>query len=168
MSGQTREIPCCFLSQSCDSYPIVEKYARGVLQCVENVRDKEKASDLKTLAASLAVKLRASSKTWVRQEKDTKEAPKATPKMAPKPQPKEGSRDPAKEATKEVGKEDRPTPPAKELPKEIKEAKPKPKEGQSGQKPKEANQKDQKEELKRLGECGGIALEFIGNSVRFQ
>ena len=136
------------LSQSCDSYPIVEKYARGVLQCVENVREKEKASDLKTLAASLAVKLRASSKTWVRQEKDTKEAPKATPKMATKPQPKEGPKDAAKEATKEVGKEDRPTPPAKELPKEIKEAKPKPKEGQSGQKPKETNQKDQKEELK--------------------
>ena len=52
------------LSQSCDSYPLVEKYARGVLQCVENVRDREKANDLKTLANSLAVKLKACA-TWI-------------------------------------------------------------------------------------------------------
>ena len=49
-----------------ETYPIVEKYARTVLQCVENVREKEKASDLKTLAASLATKLKAQSKNWIK------------------------------------------------------------------------------------------------------
>ncbi|CAJ1363643.1 unnamed protein product, partial [Effrenium voratum] len=63
------------LSQSCESYPVVEKYARGVLQCVENLRDREKANDLKTLANSLAVKLRATSKSWIKTESKEVVAP---------------------------------------------------------------------------------------------
>eukprot|EP00931_Biecheleriopsis_adriatica_P053052 TRINITY_DN30988_c0_g1_i1.p1 TRINITY_DN30988_c0_g1~~TRINITY_DN30988_c0_g1_i1.p1 ORF type:complete len:1498 (+),score=350.54 TRINITY_DN30988_c0_g1_i1:53-4546(+) len=53
------------LSQSCESFPVVEKYGKQLLQCVENMRDKEEFSDVKTLATSLAVKLRSCSDNWV-------------------------------------------------------------------------------------------------------
>eukprot|EP00439_Symbiodinium_sp_Y106_P079741 s783_g18.t1 len=134
------------LSKSCETYPIVEKYARTVLQCVENVREREKASDLKTLAASLATKLKAQSKNWIKTE--SKEAPKgaAKAKEAPKAKvvkevpkdatPKESKKDgdakkevvKTKEApkTKEATKESvQSAPKAKKESRETKEAKPK-------------------------------------------
>ncbi|CAK9089862.1 THO complex subunit 2 (Tho2) [Durusdinium trenchii] len=101
------------LSESCDSYPVLERYARGVLQCVENVRDREKANDLKTLANSLAVKLKACSKNWIKVE--AKESAKSTPKIAPKP--KEAPKDLSKEALKETSKDAKEV--SKEVPKEV-------------------------------------------------
>ncbi|CAJ1381245.1 unnamed protein product [Effrenium voratum] len=158
------------LSQSCESYPVVEKYllkktageglsksiagnvflsqktwyARGVLQCVENLRDREKANDLKTLANSLAVKLRATSKSWIKTE--SKEAPKPGPKPMPKTETK------PKEA-KEV-KEVKDVKEVKEV-KETKEvAKPKngqKKEGKEGKESKEAKEpKDPKKEEREI------------------
>ena len=158
------------LSQSCESCPVAEKFAKGVLHCVENVREREKASDLKTLANSLAVKLKACSKTWVKQEAREKAAPKsvAKPKEAPKEgAPKEGTAGATPGATPAATPGTTPTatsaatpaatPPAKELPKETKDAKPKPKEKPKEKEPKE--QKEQKQELK-LAQMGGIYLGF--------
>eukprot|EP00930_Biecheleria_cincta_P027293 TRINITY_DN19176_c0_g1_i1.p1 TRINITY_DN19176_c0_g1~~TRINITY_DN19176_c0_g1_i1.p1 ORF type:complete len:1526 (-),score=347.64 TRINITY_DN19176_c0_g1_i1:60-4616(-) len=53
------------LSQSCEAFPVVAKYATLLLQCVESMRDKEEASDLKTLANSLTIKLKAGQNNWV-------------------------------------------------------------------------------------------------------
>ena len=158
------------LSQSCESCPVAEKFAKGVLHCVENVREREKASDLKTLANSLAVKLKACSKTWVKQEAREKAAPKsvAKPKEAPKEEaPKEGTAGATPGATPAATPGATPTatsaatpaatPPAKELPKETKDAKPKPKEKPKEKEPKE--QKEQKQELK-LAQMGGSYLGF--------
>eukprot|EP00438_Fugacium_kawagutii_P013764 Skav232241 [mRNA] locus=scaffold273:39289:40470:- [translate_table: standard] len=132
------------LSQSCDSYPLVEKYARGVLQCVENVREREKASDLKTLANSLAVKLKSCSKQWVKQE--VKATPKIAPKAAPKDAPKDAnaSGPPPKELPKEMKdtKDTKPQPKAKEKPKEQKDNSKDPKESQKDPKEKEELQWD--------------------------
>ncbi|CAE7217894.1 THOC2 [Symbiodinium sp. KB8] len=91
------------LSKSCETYPIVEKYARTVLQCVENVREREKASDLKTLAASLATKLKAQSKNWIKTE--SKEAPKGAAKAKEAPKAKVVKEVP-KDATPKESKKD--------------------------------------------------------------
>lgn len=53
------------LSQTGEAFPVVAKYASLLLQCVENMRDKEEASDLKTLANSLTIKLKAGQNNWV-------------------------------------------------------------------------------------------------------
>jgi len=66
------------LSQSCESFPVIERYAKSVLTCVENMRDKEEQQDLKTLANSLVVKLKSLSDNWV------DKAPEPAVEKAPK------------------------------------------------------------------------------------
>mmetsp|Transcript_113724 Transcript_113724/g.361381 ORF Transcript_113724/g.361381 Transcript_113724/m.361381 type:complete len:1522 (-) Transcript_113724:89-4654(-) len=61
------------LSQSYEAFPLVEKYAKPILNAIESMRDKEEYSDLKTLAASIAVKLRTQRDRWV--EKAPEKAP---------------------------------------------------------------------------------------------
>jgi len=53
------------LSQCHETFPVVEKYARAILQSVEHMRDQEEFSDVKTLANSLAVKLRSQRDRWL-------------------------------------------------------------------------------------------------------
>lgn len=53
------------VSQCYESFPVVDKYAKIILQCVENLMEKEELSDVKTLATSLAVKLRSRREFWV-------------------------------------------------------------------------------------------------------
>jgi len=60
------------LSQSCEAFPLVTKYARVTLDSVEILRDKEELSDLKTLATSLAVKLNNQKRRWFPDEKEQK------------------------------------------------------------------------------------------------
>ncbi|CAE8678153.1 unnamed protein product [Polarella glacialis] len=62
------------LSQSCESFPIVDKYGKLILQCVENMRDKEEMSDIKTLAMSLCVKLKVCSAHWVDKQPESDRA----------------------------------------------------------------------------------------------
>ncbi|CAE7327190.1 THO2 [Symbiodinium pilosum] len=140
------------LSKSCETYPIVEKYGKTVLALVENVREKEKASDLKTLAASLATKLKAQSKNWIKTE--SKEAPKAAAKAkeAPKAKvakeaPKDAAaKEPKKdgEAKKEVAKV-KETPKAKDASKEPAQSAPKAKkESREGKEAKPKEERDHK------------------------
>jgi len=53
------------LSQSYEAFPTVERYARHTLQSVEAIQKNEEMSDLKTLANSLAVKLKGEKERWV-------------------------------------------------------------------------------------------------------
>eukprot|EP00928_Gymnodinium_smaydae_P056448 TRINITY_DN39834_c0_g1_i1.p1 TRINITY_DN39834_c0_g1~~TRINITY_DN39834_c0_g1_i1.p1 ORF type:complete len:1558 (+),score=409.12 TRINITY_DN39834_c0_g1_i1:147-4820(+) len=53
------------LSESISAFPAVEKYGKMVLQSVETMREKEEFSDLKTLAASLAIKLKHEKDRWL-------------------------------------------------------------------------------------------------------
>jgi len=73
------------LSQSYEAFPVVEKYAKQVLETVEKLRDKEEFADLKTLANSLCVKLKSRRDHWVdkapppvpeKKAEDTKEGSK--------------------------------------------------------------------------------------------
>lgn len=53
------------LSQAYEAFPMVEKYASLVLQSVTGMQEKEESGDLKTLASSLTMKLRAQQERWV-------------------------------------------------------------------------------------------------------
>jgi len=53
------------LSQSYQAFPVVEKYAKAILQQVESIKDKDEYSDIKTLASAMAVKLRIQKDNWV-------------------------------------------------------------------------------------------------------
>lgn len=53
------------LSQAYEAFPVVERYASLVLQAVVGMQEREDSGDLKTLAASLTVKLRAQQERWV-------------------------------------------------------------------------------------------------------
>merc|ERR1719387_1394008 len=62
------------LSKSYQSFPVVEKYAKMVLDAVERIRDREERSDIKTLAASLSVMLKNQKHKWVDKAPDVPEA----------------------------------------------------------------------------------------------
>lgn len=53
------------LSQSCEAFPVVEKYGKLVLSSIESMKDKAEWSDIKTLAGSLAIKLKNQREHWV-------------------------------------------------------------------------------------------------------
>lgn len=59
------------MSQSYEAFPVVEKYARAILQAVEGIGEKEGCGDVKTLASSLAVKLKHRRDHWVDKQPNT-------------------------------------------------------------------------------------------------
>eukprot|EP00932_Pfiesteria_piscicida_P010296 SRR837773.212.p1 GENE.SRR837773.212~~SRR837773.212.p1 ORF type:complete len:533 (+),score=209.07 SRR837773.212:124-1599(+) len=84
------------LSQSFEAFPLVEKYAKPILNAVDAFKDKEEFADLKTLAGAVALKLKTQKDRWV---------DKVEPKPDPKGDGKEEGKDDAK-AEKGEGKSD--------------------------------------------------------------
>jgi len=144
------------LSQCYETFPVVEKYARAILQSVEYMRDQEEFSDVKTLANSLAVKLRSQRDRWLdkappsnpdgrRDKKPTASASAAAPvdgkrPVEQAPSDRRSRRDSGEESKlvdTAVGSGERPV---KEL-KEHKEAK----DGKDGKEPKEGKTRDRAE-----------------------
>lgn len=60
------------LSQSCEAFPLVTKYAKQTLESVEALSNKEELSDLKTLATSLTVMLKNRREHWFPDDKTEK------------------------------------------------------------------------------------------------
>jgi len=89
------------LSQSYEFFPVVEKYAKFLLQEVEKIKDKEDGFvDLKTLAGSLAVKLKSRREYWVDKQPAPAKTPEASKTEKPPAKSKDAKADDGKEASK--------------------------------------------------------------------
>merc|ERR550514_853950 len=86
------------LSKTYTSFPMVEKVARVTLTQIETIKDKEERADVKTLAASLYIRLKSQKPNWVDRETRSR-----IEKEPGKEKRKEGEKD--KDRDRDVAKE---------------------------------------------------------------